>query len=255
MIVAAVNVKGGVGKTTTAVNLAAAFAGAGLATLLVDLDPQASASHSLGVAPGAEPTVADVVVRDRPLGSAVQPTGVLGLSLLAGSLELAGADLVLARRKDPVDRLAKALGGSRDYDVTVIDCPPGFSLLTLMGLQAAQGMIVPINPQDLAVDALGRFFSGLEQLGELITDPPVLLGILITMVDRRTKVTDELIERVRGEYGRKVFTTEIPLNIRLAVAPSQGSTIFDYQGWAAGGVAYRKLGGEVLRRARRRELL
>ena len=123
-----------------------------------------------------------------------------------------------------------------------------------MGLEASVGMIVPVNPQDLAVDALGRFFEGLEGLDEL-SRKPELLGVLLTMVDRRTKVTDQMVARVRKGYGRKVFISEIPLNIRLAVAASEGRTILDFDKGSTGAIAYRRLGGEVLRRARRRDLL
>jgi chromosome partitioning protein len=253
MILSLVNVKGGVGKTTTAVNLGAAFAGAGLRTLLVDVDPQGSATRSLGgVEEGA--TLGDVLLRDVALAEAVAPTGVEGLSLVPGSLELAGADLALARKRDPERRLAQALAPlRRRYDMVVIDSPPGLSLLSVMALHASRGYVVPVNPQRLAVDALERFFEGID--AAFGRKAPELIGILLTMVDHRTKVTDELVAEVRKRWGRKVLTTEIPLNIRLAVAPGEGRSIFDFERWSPGGVAYRRLGGEVLQRARRRDLL
>jgi chromosome partitioning protein len=254
VIVTFTNVKGGVGKTTTAVNLAAAFAGAGLRTLLVDLDPQAAATASLGAGEDS-PSVADVLLRDAAVTEAARPTNVEKLDVLAGSLELSGADLALARKRDPEQRLAHALRRPRRWDVTVIDSPPGLSLLPLLGLAAADAYIVPTTPQRLAVDAVEKFERGLELVAPQLGKRPQRLGVLLTMVDHRTGVTDELVAEVRKRWGRDVFQTEIPHNVRLAVAPGEGRTIFDYEAWSSGGRAYRRLGGEVLRRARRRELL
>jgi chromosome partitioning protein len=253
MILSLVNVKGGVGKTTTAVNLAAAFAGTGLRVLVVDLDPQGSASYSLGVS-GEEQWASsvDLLLNETPVQQAIQTTGVEGVDLVAGTMDLAGSDLVLARKRDPHQRLAKALAPvRRRYDFVLVDCPPGLSILTVNGLTAAGAFVVPVAPHDLDILALDRFFEGLEKLQGTVRRMPRLLGILLTMVDHRTRVTEEIISAVRHGYGRDVFRTEIPINVRLAEAPGYGLNIFSYQGWSTGAQAYSRLGGEVIRRLRK----
>lgn len=251
MILSLVNIKGGVGKTTTAVNLAAAFARSELKVLLLDLDPQGSASYALGV-PVKEslPSSADLLLEGAAIDDVVRDSGLPGLDLVTGSMELAGADLVLARKREATSLLRKALQPvRRRYDVIIVDCPPGLSVLSLNGLMASRSFIVPVVPHDLDLEALSRLLVRLEELPGG-SRAPQLLGILLTMVDHRTKLTDELVARVRRKYGRRVFRTEIPVNVRLAEAPRYGMTIFEYESWSTGGQAYSRLGGESLRRAR-----
>ena len=257
MRLALVNVKGGVGKTTTAVNLAAAFARSGLRVLLVDLDPQGSATYSFGAAWVEEvPTLDEVLHGKTTAAEAVLTTGVEGVDLLPSSLRLAGADLALARKQEPERLLRKALTPlRRRYDIVVLDCPPGLSILTVNGLAAADAFLVPVAPHHLDMDALGRFFEALEGVRERLGKLPEPLGILLTMVDHRTLVTDEMVAAIRKAYGTKVFRAEIPINVRLAEAPGYGRTIFDYESWSSGALAYGLLGGEVLRRARKAGLL
>ena len=257
MILSLVNVKGGVGKTTTAVNLAAAFAAeGGLRTLLLDLDPQGSATFSLGIGQEeSEPSVADLLLGDRPVQEVIRPTGVKGLDLVSGSMSLSGADLELARKQQPQRRLARALAPvRRRYDMVILDCPPGLGVLTLNGLAASQACIVPVVPHDLDMEALNRCLQAVESMTGLGRKPQ-LLGIVLTMVDHRTRVTDEVVAGIREAYARDVFETEIPINIRLAEAPGYGRTIFDYESWSTGAQSYRQLGGEVLRRGRKTGLI
>ena len=256
MILSMVNVKGGVGKTTTAVNLAAAFAGeGGLRTLLVDLDPQGSATFSLGIGQDeAEPSAADLLLGNLPVQDVIRASRVAGLDLITGSMALAGADLELARKHQPQRRLAHCLTPiRRRYDMVVVDCPPGLGVLTLNGLGTSHAYVVPVVPHDLDMEALNRCLFALDELQGLARRPS-LLGVLLTMVDHRTRVTDEVVEGIRQAYGRQVLGTEIPINIRLAEAPGYGMTVFEYEGWSTGAQAYRQLGGEVLERARKMDL-
>jgi len=257
MILAFTNVKGGVGKTTSAVNLAAALARSELRVLLVDLDPQGSAAYSLGVPYDSEgPSLTDTLIEGRPLAGALWETLVPGLDVTAGGLELANAQLSLGRKKDPTALLHRALAPiRRRYDFIIVDCPPGLGMLSLVGLGAATAFVVPMSPQFLALEALERFFAGLGALESGLAPRADLLGVLLTMIDHRTKITEEVSRAARQRYGGAVFRTEIPINVRLAEAPEYGRTIFNFESWAPGALAYSRLGAEILRRARRRGLV
>lgn len=257
MKLALVNIKGGVGKTTTAVNLAACFAKSGHWVLVVDLDPQASATHSFGIQrTDAEPSTADILSGKVPAGQAIWDTGVEGVDLIPGSVRLASCDLALARRKAPERVLEKALAPiGHHYQIILIDCPPGLSILTRNALVAADAFLVPIVPHPLNVDALAALFEALEEVRGRIGRTPELLGILPTMVDRRTAVTGRMVSSLREAYGAQVLEAEIPINVRLAEAPARSRTIFHYESWSKGAHAYDRLGEELLLRARDRGLL
>jgi chromosome partitioning protein len=257
MRLALVNLKGGVGKTTTAVNLAAAFARSGLRALVVDLDPQGSASLSLGATrEDTEASAAEVLTGKAEAAAAIRPTTTEGVDLLPASLRLAGLDLALARKQEPEKLLKKALAPvRRRYDVILFDCPPGLTLLSLNGLAAATAFLVPVVPHHLDMAALSGFLEVLETAKERLGKLPELIGILLTMVDHRTMVTDEVVQALRKRYGQQVLRTEIPVNVRLAQAPAEGRTIFGFESWSTGAFAYGKLGGEILRRSRKAGLL
>ena len=225
--------------------------------LLVDLDPQGSASYSLGIdTDTVELSSVDLLVGEAQVEKVITKTGVEGLDLVPGSMRLVGADLALARKKLPEGRLKTALKPvRRRYDFILVDCPPGLSILSVNGLVASDFYILPVVPHDLDMEAMNHFFIGLETLGRSVRGLPELLGVLMTMVDHRTSVTQAVVEGVRRALGVEVFRTEIPINVRLAEAPGYGLSIYDYEGWSPGARAYSQLGGEVIRRLRQREAI
>ena len=249
-IIALVNNKGGVGKTTSAVNLAAGLVAAGRRVLLADLDAQGSASLSLGLTRAdLSPGSAEVILDGHPIREAIRPTSVKGLDILPGSMALASADLVLSVVKGREVVLKDALTPIRgDYDFTVLDCPPSLGLLTVNALTAADFFIVPVTPDYLSLEGLVNLLDAVERIKKGIGKAAGLLGILLTLADYRLNVTEEIGRMIRGYYGRLVFKTEIRGNVRLKEAPSFGKTIFEYDKGSAGAEAYQELTKEVLQR-------
>ena len=250
-IIAVVNNKGGVGKTTSAVNLSAGIAAGKKTVLLVDLDAQGSASLSLGLTRAdLTPGTAEVILDGLPIREAIRPSSVKGLDILPGSMTLASADLALSivKGREVVlkDALTPILG---DYDFAVLDCPPSLGLLTVNALTAADFFIIPLTPDYLSLEGLVNFMDAVEKIrsgiGGKVAAP---LGILLTLADYRLNVTEEIGRMIRGYYGRLVFKSEIRGNVRLKEAPSFGKSIFDYDNGSAGAEAYRELTKEVIQR-------
>ena len=241
MITAVVSKKGGVGKTTTAVSLAAALAGAGRRVLLVDLDSQASASLSLGVdRHQLAPSVADSLLWGAPLRESIRRTGVRGLDLVTASVDLVSADLELGALRRREQRLTSLLHRvATDYDEVFLDCPPGMGLLTINALVAADTFLVPVAPQFLALTGVEALLAGADRVRQHHNRHLALAGILLTLVDYRSNETRRNVAALRGHYGRQVFGVEVRVNVRLAEAPAQGRTIFDYDPEATGARAYR----------------
>jgi chromosome partitioning protein len=251
MITALVSRKGGVGKTTTAVNLGAALADKGKRILLVDLDPQASASMALGV-PRDQffPSSADVLLAGMPAWEAVRPTSTAGLYLITASTDLQRAESELGVFSKKELRLRSALAPLVDrYDHILLDCASSLSLLPINALAASQAFIVPACPQFLSVAGVPNLITTADRLAWTAGNRTLPLGILLTMVDYRTKLTRRTVDRIRAEHGPLVFAIEIRINTRLAEAPETGLTIFEYDSAATGASAYRLLADEFLLRA------
>ena len=250
MIIALISRKGGVGKTTTAVNLSAALARTGKRVLLIDLDSQASASLSLGVDRGAlAPSVADVLAGGVTVEQAVRETAIGGLHLVTASVDLVHADADLARSRGREGRLRAALAPvAGAYDFIFLDCPPSLSLLPVNAVVASDAFLAPVVPQFLAASGIPNLLAAAQRVAWDAGVRARPLGVLLTMVDYRTRATRETIDLIRGELGSLVFAIEIRINTRLAEAPRAGQTIFQFDPSATGAAAYQLLAEELLLR-------
>ncbi len=251
MIIALVSRKGGVGKTTSAVNLAAALARFGKRVLLIDLDSQASSTLSVGVARGdLSRTAADVLLGDTPIQSAVYPTQTPGLDLVPASADLLHADFELGTYRHKERRLAERLASIKsEYHAVVIDCPPSLSVLPANAIVASDGFVVPVAPQYLASEGVANFIASAERLASRVQSPTRLIGLLLTMVDYRVKATREIVDSLRARFGSAVFAVEIRINVRLAEAPGAGQPIFEYDPTATGAKAYLLAAEELMLRS------
>ena len=244
-IIAVVNQKGGVGKTTTAVNLTASLRDLGLKVLLCDFDPQANATSGLGVDKRKiKYSVYDVVINDVPAEAAIVKT-VYG-DVLPSHADLAGAGVELLSTDDPNHRLAEALKQIRDrYDLILIDCPPSLELLTLNGLCAADGILVPVQCEYYALEGLSDLMSTLRAVKRKLNPRLEIFGVALTMFDGRTNFSAQVAQEVRRHFPGKVFATVVPRNIRLAEAPSHGIPVTAYDRSSRGAVAYKAMAEEI----------
>jgi chromosome partitioning protein len=251
-ILGVVTQKGGVGKTTTAINLSACLALEGLKILLVDCDPQANASSGLGVGrDDNRHSIYDVLVGDSEAEQVILPTSVENLYLLPGSKNLTGANIELATADDRAVRLRHALAPVKDkFDLVILDCPPALDLLTLNVLVAANSLIVPMQAEYFALEGITELLSTLERVRGAFNHNVEIEGVLLTMYDDRTNLAQQVRETLRQHFGDRMFITVVPRNIRLAEAPSHGKPVAVYDSRSRGTEAYFELAGEFLARNR-----
>jgi len=250
--IAIANQKGGVGKTTTAVNLAAALAEKEQRILLIDLDPQGNATSSFGLQGLEGQSLYEALLGDDALAARVLPTRLERLFIISADIDLAGAEIEIARMEDHLTRLAQALKPLREdnaFDFVLLDCPPSLGILMSNALAAADELLTPIQCEYFALEGLVKVVRLIEQVRDSGANPRLELGgILMTMFDARTNLSAQVVAEVRQHFGERVYQTVIPRTVRLSEAPSFGKCILEHDASGTGAKAYRALGEEFLRR-------
>ena len=249
-IVAVANQKGGVGKSTTAINLGAALAFQGERILLVDLDPQGNTSSGLGIDRGAlEYSIYDALINDVAVEDVVEPTSVRDLFVLPATIQLAGAEIELVSMFSRETQLARALKPAvGEYDFMLVDCPPSLGLLTVNGLAAAREVVIPIQCEYYALEGVTQLMSNIQLVQQNLNPQLEVEGVILTMFDGRTTLSSDVVDQVREHFGETTYRTIIPRTVRLSEAPSYGEPIEAYDPMSRGAIAYRELAREFRRR-------
>jgi len=250
LVMALANQKGGVGKSTTAINLSAALAFQGTRVLLVDLDPQGNATSGLGIDRGSiEVSIYDVLLKEADLDDAIEPTSVRDLFVVPATIDLAGAEIELVSQFSRETRLRAALDGAdQEFDVILIDCPPSLGLLTVNALVAASEVLIPIQCEYYALEGVSQLLKNVRLVTTNLNPQLKVGGVVLTMYDGRTKLSKEVAEQVREHFGDVAYRTVIPRSIRLSEAPSYGEPIEAFDPMSRGAIAYRHLGKEFIER-------
>src|SRR5438093_1604150 len=247
------NQKGGVGKTTTAISLGAAMVERGQSVLIVDLDPQANATSGLGISKERANGIYGVLLRERPISEAIVPTAVAGLDLVPSGPEMAGAEVELVPVMAREYRLRQALRNTRGYDTVIVDCPPSLGLLTVNALAAGDAVIVPVQCEYYALEGLAQLLDTIEAVRERLNEKLEVLAIVLTMEDRRNRLSMQVIDEVQKHFPKLVTRARIPRTVRLAEAPSHGKPISVYDPHSRAAKAYADLARELMSRLKARE--